>query len=267
MEDFLILDGTDRSGKSTIAKKLKAQGYEIVHFSAPDKKYFQEGYLGPTYLEDQVELINSYIGKKVVFDRTPHIGELVWPKIYNRPQAISDEDIEYVHELLLSMGAQFIIMDDPDKKAHWQRCVSNKEPLIKEQFEMAKTLFLQVASHFDIPVKSLPQVLEMLGEKDDPKKEEAKTIEQTITKPKPAVDVKTPLGRLNYANAINKVLSKRIIKGNDPALDFLEEEIRDFLEDKIATLLGDASSSSYLSSDEVQILKQFCKQLISKANK
>ena len=46
---WIILEGLDRTGKSSVADYYRQQGYEVVHMSAPDKKYSQSGYTGPSY--------------------------------------------------------------------------------------------------------------------------------------------------------------------------------------------------------------------------
>ena len=63
---FVILEGIDRTGKSTVAEVYKEKGFEVVHMDAPDKKYAKDGYTGPSYLDDLVELFISYSGKDVV---------------------------------------------------------------------------------------------------------------------------------------------------------------------------------------------------------
>ena len=81
---WIVLEGLDRTGKTTAAKQFEKLGYEIVHFSAPKKDYLDPLYVGPTYFEDVVGILNSYANKDVVFDRSWY-GELVWPSIYSRP--------------------------------------------------------------------------------------------------------------------------------------------------------------------------------------
>ena len=86
---FLILEGIDRTGKSTVAKYYKAQGYEIVHLGAPDKKYTEPGYEGPSYFDDMYKMYSSYHGMDVVFDRSPY-GELIWSAVYGREPLLTE---------------------------------------------------------------------------------------------------------------------------------------------------------------------------------
>lgn len=286
MGKIICLEGTDRSGKSTIAEHYKQLGFEVIHFSAPDKKYFKSDYCGPSYAEDQLDLIATFHDKDVILDRTPHLGELVWPTIYNRKPALDQVDIEYIHEMLSKMGAQFWILHDDDITAHWQRCVNNKENLTRIQFEQARHIYTQIAHELEIPMISMPKYMQSIGKQDT--KEVAENVaiddsESTVcikdaqvsispelfkkTEPPPILDLESPLGRLDYANKLNKVLSKRIIRTTDPVSDIIESELREFLETKIAALLGDSVRHNGFTQDEIQILKQFCKQWTSKLNK
>jgi hypothetical protein len=80
---FVIIEGLDRTAKSTLANMYVQKGYKLIHFSAPDKKYSESGYSGPSYLEDLIEMMVSLSGQDVVFDRS-HYGELIWPYVYGR---------------------------------------------------------------------------------------------------------------------------------------------------------------------------------------
>ena len=108
--------------------------------SAPPK-----GTTGDQYLQEMIDLISSAATKDIVLDRT-HYGELVWPQVYSTPQRprtalLSEEDFELLREIEQSVGTQRIWMTDDDLKAHWQRCVDNKEPLDKAQYTRARGLF------------------------------------------------------------------------------------------------------------------------------
>jgi len=95
---WIILEGLDRSGKSTLAEIYKNQGFQIVHMEAPNKRYFKPGYAGASYLEEILEMYSKYAGKDVVFDRSPY-GELVWPEIFGRQALLDDEDFEYLRQI------------------------------------------------------------------------------------------------------------------------------------------------------------------------
>ena len=72
----------------------------------------------------------------------------------------------------------------------------------------------------------------------------------------------SPMDRLNQANAIKDILSKKRIVKVDPRYDLVEEEIRTFLNDKLRVLLGEAPSA--LTDEEVSILKLYCHRIKNK---
>ena len=137
---WILIEGLDRSGKSSLSKHYKDQGYEVVHMEAPDKKYFRDDYSGESYLEEVVRMYSEYDGKDVVFDRTVY-GELVWPNIFGRVALLNEEDLEYLAMMERNNEASKILMYDANTDAHWQRCVDNNEPLTRQQFGRANVFY------------------------------------------------------------------------------------------------------------------------------
>lgn len=269
-----ILEGIDRTGKSSIADFFESKGYNVVHLSAPSKKYTQPGYAGPSYLDDMVELIQRGMTEDLILDRSSY-GELVWPKIYNREPALSEEDIEILAEIEDSIGVRRILMHDPETESHWNRCVANNEPLTRSQFLRAKTLFDRLAKRYKFEVLDFANLPEEF--KDINKKQEETTLKEnkslestTVDKPttqKPIVNGKSEQQlKLDKANAINDILSKRIIKGKTQIHDEIETEMRHFLNKKLGTILGNPDIDSF-SEEETMVLKTFVKRLKEKESK
>lgn len=263
---LILLEGLDRTGKSSLAKHFESQGYEIIHLSAPSKKYIQPGYTGPSYLDDMMELLQQASTKDIVLDRT-HYGELIWPIVYTRDPMLSDEDIQILIEMEDAVGCRRILMHDPDLEAHWQRCVDNKEPLNRAQFLRARTLYERMAKTYgfekmvltDVPgfkdvktqvQKPTPVPMPSDGEPLRKSPDTSKTKEQT---------------KLEKANAINDVLSRRILKGKGDVYDQIEDEVRSFLNNKLGTILGSEQPDSF-SKDEMVVLRALLNRLKEKAN-
>lgn len=281
---FIILEGIDRSGKSSVAELYKSQGYEYVHMSAPDKKYTEPGYSGPSYLDELMELIMSYDGKDVIFDRSWY-GECVWPFVYGRDPLLSEEDIEILQEFENRNDTQRILMVDPDTAAHWKRCVDNNEPLNQAQFRIAGSLYTKMAHKYnfaprqlsDFNIKPKNQVNatspgEQTGGADTsgPKEATKPTTESRttngtlITQDHKALEI-SGLDRLEKANAISAILSKRIIKQRGDAFDSIEGEITNFLKGRLEELLGGQKKDTpSFSETEVQVLKLLCKRFMDK---
>lgn len=283
---LIILEGLDRTGKSSVAEMFQSQGYELIHLSAPSKKYKEPGYTGPSYLDDMIDLVQSAASKDIVLDRS-HYGELVWPVVYSRETMLTDDDIDVIREIEDAVGVRRILMYDKDVESHWQRCVDNKEPLNRAQFLRARVLYDRMANKYGFEKITLTEMAEYREFKDrqdvsEPNK--TKTPEQdTHAKQESVSDTHThasvPLqsssissrergitreqAKLEKANAINDVLSKRIIKGKGLLYDDIETEVRAFLNNKLGTILGNEDSNG-LSKDEIFVLKSLVKRLKEK---
>ena len=262
---LICLEGVDRSGKSTVADWYSKQGFEVVHLSAPDKKYTQPGYSGPSYFEDYVDILMSFNNKDVVFDRS-WLGEILWPQIYGRLSLLSEEDVQSIIEIENSIGVERILMHDPDREAHWKRCVDNNEPLNRSQFLKARVLYERLAKHYGFEKKCLED-FSQFKERQAQKLATAAMEETAVTNivesgTVRSVKTKEQL-KLEKANAINDILSKRIIKGKGDTFDLIEQEIRSFLNTKLGTIFGNDSVENF-SNDDVFILKAFIKRLKEK---
>jgi hypothetical protein len=281
---WIILEGIDRSGKSTVAELYKSQDYEVIHMSAPSKKYKEPGYSGPSYLDDILDLLMQYDGKDVVWDRSWY-GEFVWPHAYGREPMLVEDDMEIIREFEERNNTQRILMVDPDTAGHWKRCVDNNEPLNQAQFRIAATLYTKLAHKYNFIPKQLsdfnvtpknktatPITNEQTsGSNTEIPKETSSMVGESPapTNTNSSQDYKplaiSGLDRLEKANAISAVLSKRIIKQRGDAFDAIEGEVTNFLKGRLEDLLGSSKKSDTEFSDtEVQVLKLLCKRFIEK---
>lgn len=276
---WVFLEGLDRTGKSTVAELYRNKGFEVVHMSAPDKKYRQPGYIGQSYFEDIVELYMKYDGRDILFDRSVY-GELVWPKVYGREPQLSEDDFEFLREYEERNQAEYFLMYDSNVEAHWKRCVENKEPLNKQQFLAASKFFDTLATSYGFIKKQLP---DFTGQRDaspsvqpNPTNVASNNVTKAETTPSStnqAVEDNGKVGssllktneqlKLEKANAINEILSKRIIKKSSPIFDALEKDIRDFLNKKLSSLFGN-DQLVQLDDNDLLILKRYCEQIKNK---
>lgn len=272
---FIILEGVDRSGKSTLAKAYESQGYKYIHFDAPDKKYTKPGYTGPSYLDDMIDLLVSLSGQDVVFDRSWY-GEIVWPQVYGRRSLLTDEDIEVLQEIESNNSPTRILMYDTNVESHWKRCVDNKEPLSRTQFDSAYQLYDHAASKYQFTKLTKQDVDHLL--KDNTKTEvqeqmqtAASTIEQTENESN-VVKIETPHKltaeqlKLQQANAINDIMSSRIVKKKGSEYDIVETKIRSFLNVELSKLLGTdkAQEKPLFSEEEITLLKALVNRIREK---
>lgn len=267
---LVLLEGLDRTGKSTVASYFESLGFQLIHLSAPPK-----GTTSDQYFQEMVDLVSSAATKDIVLDRT-HYGELIWPTIYGRQPLLDEEMIEAIREIEDTVGVQRIWMTDDDLKAHWQRCVDNKEPLDKAQFTRARGLYSTIAQKYNFEKVTLQSFLKQFPdaqafvEQQKTSSLEEKTLQphtvetNTTPNPTPIKSLKTPeQHKLEVANTINEVLSKRILKGKGLVYDDLENELRHFLNLKLGRLLGGGDSTELtLSPEEIKFYKAMYKRAI-----
>lgn len=271
---LVLLEGLDRTGKSTVAAYFESLGFEKVHMSAPAK-----GTSPDQYLQDMSDLLTSAATKDIVLDRT-HYGELVWPQVYGRKSLLDEEAIEVLREIEDSVGVQRIWMMDNSVEAHWKRCVDNKEPLTKQQFVRARALYSEMAHKYAFEPISLQAFIKKFPDAEQFNNQQSVTVQvtgsgdqQTTTtvdtsgSPVASTQAKYPSksaeqSKLEIANAINDVLSKRILKTKGNVYDDLEGEIKSFLNSKLGKLLGGTTNEVALNPEEVKFYKAMYKKAI-----
>lgn len=279
---WIFIEGLDRAGKTTVCELYKKQGYEVIHFSAPSKKYTTAGYAGPSYLDDVMEMYLQLNGTDVVFDRSSY-GELIWPKVYSRQAQLDLDDISALRDIEKQNTAKYILMHDPDLAGHWKRCEANKEPLNREQFKHAHNLFLsELNSKYGFALQTLKDynIHFLLDDETKKKAEElAKNSTTTTTQDGESTTTVTVTSdvvgsakgsritpeqvRLEKANAINEVLSKKIVKGRGKIYDDIESSIRTFLNTELGKILGQNNDKS-LNQEEIEMVKALVKRMKEK---
>jgi hypothetical protein len=277
---LVLLEGLDRTGKSTVAAYFETLGFESIHLSAPAK-----GISSDDYLQQMIDLLSQGAHKDIVLDRT-HYGELIWPQVYGRKALLDEEQIDILREVEDSVGVQRIWMTDDNLTAHWQRCVDNKEPLDKAQFTRARGLYSSMAQKYGFEkvtlqtfVKQFPDAQSIIDQ-NKASELESKTLQVTTsgsnttvteadtTKPISSTNSKYPSKtpqqhKLEVANAINEILSKRILKTKNSVYDDIENELRNFLNTKLGKLLGGSDSNELqLTQDEIKFYKAMYKKAI-----
>lgn len=107
---IVILEGCDKTGKTTLANKFQALGYEYRHFSAPapGQNAYQELL---RFLVDPKVLREISKGARFVLDRF-HLGELVYPSIVGRESSMNVERFVAIEGRLDWLGAIVIHTTD-----------------------------------------------------------------------------------------------------------------------------------------------------------
>lgn len=289
---WLITEGLDRSGKTTVAEHFKKLGYEYVHLSAPDKKYTQPGYSGPTYMDEMLDLLMRCDGNNVIFDRSWYGEVSIWPYVYGRKPQLIEDDIEILHEFEERNDTRRILMMDTDKAAHWKRCVDNKEPLNLGQFKQADALYGKMAHKYNFEIRELKDFIEIMRKDQHVEKTATKDAQQDNSSLKQdtsiadrandvaivsniSLDGQTSVSsqdddelvKLEQANAIKDILSKRILKQKGGAFDQLEDSMRSFLKTQLSYIFNKEEGKNKLTEDEVLVLKLMCQRIKAKEDK
>lgn len=268
---LIILEGLDRTGKSTIASYYESQGYEVIHLSAPPK-----GITTDQYLQDMVDIVSMASTRDIIMDRS-HYGETVWPFVYGRPPILNEEEINVIREIEDSVGTKRILMYDSNLEAHWKRCVDNNEPLTKAQFSRARGLFSQMAQRYDFELVTLQNFIKQFPDAEHfmqstpPSKGTLPEISLKEEKVEAyesngQYSLTTEQKKLERANAINDILSKRILKPKNGIYDDLENEIRSFLNTKLGKLFGGNIQELSLTPEEIKFYKTMFKRATEKGD-
>jgi len=290
---FIILEGLDRSGKSTIAEHYKKLGYKIIHMSAPDKKYFQPGYNGESYLEEMVALYTKHAGSNVLFDRSVW-GELIWPNVYGRQAMLSEEDLEYLTGIERNNDVERILMYDANIDAHWQRCVDNKEPLTRQQFGRANIFYERLVKDYGFTKKQLSdfpgfehirsgrdesRASKEISSNDGELSKSSGNSDATWTSTTTTIvgedvslrsvsrassDVGSIEDKLERANAIRSLLQGQILKKKGGSYDDLELILREFLQQELDKLFTPQRGNQELTDEEISVLKLYVKRIKEK---
>ena len=290
---FIILEGLDRVGKSSVAEHYKKLGYQIIHMQAPDKKYFKPGYNGESYLEELVQLYTKLDGGNVVFDRSSY-GELIWSQVYGRQQMLSEEDIDYLASIERNNNAEKILMYDSNTEAHWKRCVENNEPLTRQQFGRANIFYERLTKDYGFIKKQLSDfpgfesiksgcddksaTNSVLSSEGDLYKNDGNTnairsssSAARMGKDVDVRDVKANLNavgsiedKLERANAIKVLLQGQILKKKGGSYDDLESILRGFLQQELDKLFTPPRREEPLTDEEVSVLKLYVKRIKEK---
>lgn len=272
---LVILEGLDRTGKTTVAEYFASQGYEVVHMSAPAKNLTPD-----LFLQEMIDLISSAATRDICLDRSYYGESCIWPEIYGRKSLLSEDDLEILREIEESVGVQRVYMFDPKVEEHWKRCVDNNEPLTKAQFTKARSLYSNMASKYNFELVTLPAFL-----KEYPQAGELDVVKEVVENKKSETgDEKTSSSnklntfteetrgmavqktaeqlKLEKANAINDVLSKRILKQKGDIYDALENDIRIYLNNKLGQLFGTISQDQWpsLTQEEIAFYKTMFKR-------
>lgn len=131
---LIIIEGIDRTGKSTLADAIAEKvGGEVIHSSKPTRHPLREY---ETRLKDYV----PGTGQHLILDRW-HVGELVWPEIFGRKSEYDFAMFAHTEMFLRSRGALLVYATRDDHEQHARELIEFGEPIDWDQAARALDLF------------------------------------------------------------------------------------------------------------------------------
>lgn len=138
---LIIIEGVDRTGKTTLANNLK-QYFErrdddrnttLLHFSAPEKPALEE------YLTHFAIMGYDPARHNLIIDRH-YLGEAVWPNIFGRKPLMSGAERALIELFLISRGALLVLAERDSASL---REAMEGEPIDADQALRAQRMFEQ----------------------------------------------------------------------------------------------------------------------------
>ena len=154
MTNKIIIEGCDGTGKTTLCKQLAEKyGLDVVHITSKDPNDFE-------FYKETLRKTN------VVYDRH-FLGELIYPKIYNRQGNLDRDDAKWFRMLCFKQNVCIIVLTtdiDEIRRRLTERgelkFVFDKVDSINRQFlELAKKLEIKV---FDTTKDSFENICEYI---------------------------------------------------------------------------------------------------------
>jgi hypothetical protein len=290
---IIILEGASKVGKTQIAKALEEKGYKYIKFNKPNEKYLDPNFTGKSYYDSIMDMLSLTLTKHqdIVFDRSP-LSELVYSDILRKGKSqLNKKQFEEIYKFIIS--SQMIepyLMIDEDKDSHWNRHLKHYNDISKEDFNKILNKYVSLSDEYDFKKVTKKEIMKKLGIKSkDLKKDNTKivpknevnnkiknetnikikneiqedSIEEKVEKKVNEVNIDIDY-KIEMANIIKKVIKKRIIQGKTEIHDILEENIKDFLNEKLEHLFSPVEKNENFTQEESEVLKMMAQRVLNK---
>lgn len=130
---FILLEGPDASGKSTLAKQLsRSTGFEVKHFSYPKSEEEKE---------HMYDMYANFIkeNRNVIVDRCWY-SEMVYGNTIRDKSHISVDQMLMLENLVLHNGGGFIIHCSAPIGVLWDRFSKRGDDYVDNKFELLREL-------------------------------------------------------------------------------------------------------------------------------
>lgn len=133
---LIIIEGIDRTGKSTLARRLAERlgtHTEIRHAGPPTRSSVEE-------YESSLNGYDPLDYKHLILDRF-HVGEHVWPEIFERSSDMDDVGMKRHVDMFLESRGAVVVYGERDVEFLLEELVENNEPLHPHDLGKALDLF------------------------------------------------------------------------------------------------------------------------------
>lgn len=155
----IILEGCDGTGKTTVARLLATKyDLDICHCTAADPADYD--FYRQTARKENI-----------VWDRHT-LGELIYPKVFDRVPQLNPEEARMVVAYAKSEGAKFFVLTANMSALKFRLSNRGKEDLrILEKLEWINDKFIHYADMFNIPIIdtsafSLPEIIKKIEDSE-----------------------------------------------------------------------------------------------------
>lgn len=139
---LILIEGVDRTGKSTLARSLAGATGAVLHFSKPTVHPLNE-YARP------IEAYRPGKGERLILDRG-HVGESVWPLLFRRESLLDESSRRWLELFYLSRGAA-IVWATRELSSLERACEEDGEPIWGDDVRTADAAFREVLKHGACP--------------------------------------------------------------------------------------------------------------------
>lgn len=130
----IIIEGADGVGKTTIAEKIADKfNLSLVHFTNKDPRDLNFYY-------------QSLRKNNVVYDRN-FLSEMIYPKIFNRPEKLKKYEFEYLLEKAKELEIRIIILNND-----LYSLKDSEDEVIKNNINKIKDDYLKLGGKYSIPI-------------------------------------------------------------------------------------------------------------------
>lgn len=141
---FLLVEGPDGAGKTTIINKLLHKFPETLylHFSTPTDYRLQFNLYKNAIIENQYAPF-------VIFDRCWY-SDAVYGIVMRGREEITKQEIKELEQAIISCGGGLVAYVMSDTETMWNRCQARGEDYIKSIEQLEKIVFRYEQVMFDI---------------------------------------------------------------------------------------------------------------------